>query len=208
MLNGELLNGRLLSMAKLLMVSEGEDEHAVLVRDPATSLWWNPETGWTADPHEFVPEAVSGVAGLLECLIEGIDSHGRVDLVVTVGGTASSVRPSHITGGEIYPLGDSIRTDAVLGIARGSQVLVGPDYPTTGAMRIGNGTSFIEGASVWIFDAEDWAAGHRTVEHALVTRRTDSSGRWRAVPLDPGSYVVFVFRGISHGPESFDVEVS
>lgn len=88
-------------------------------------------------------------------------------------------------------------------------VLIDHDYPTNENLTYENAHCCgIEGATILVFTAADWADGARTAEHAVAASQTTTNGRWAwSVKLDPGDYVLVFEKPGEYGPDNVTLTV-
>lgn len=100
------------------------------------------------------------------------------------------------------------RVDDILGL--GGSVIVNHNFGGDGNLRY----QTIEGvpvgdATIHVFRALDYNAGRRTKEFIVASTLTDAFGDWeRDIMLDPGAYIIFVFKAGLFGPDLANLTIA
>lgn len=88
-------------------------------------------------------------------------------------------------------------------------ILVNHDYGGTDALKIVDQFGVgIDNATVRVYTADDYNAGSTELQFVVAETRTDVNGRWESsLMLDPGDYVLLVFKQKVAAPQAIELTV-
>lgn len=165
----------------------------------ATLCYYRDEGGpWT----EFtLEEAVVeiGVSGMYDLFVSASElNHDKVLIKLTAAGAADTA--------VMY---NTMPKPAINEAVGDGSVYVNHDYGGNDALRIVDQFGVgLDNATVRVYTADDYAAENTAISFVVAETRTDVNGRWEdALMLDPGDYVIVVFKQKVAAPQIIELTV-
>jgi hypothetical protein len=159
-----------------------------------TAVTFKPTPSSPADSGVEIGFLASSANGFEEGNLYGVFTYPTIDGVTPVGYIGKfGIRP--------------VRTAPVVS---DQAVMVDHDYGGADALQIvRNDGHPIDGATVHAFVSADWAANRREPEYIVARALTDANGRWTSpMLLNPGNYVLLVYKAGEITSDTFDVTVA